>query len=686
MTRMLGEAALLAAVLSGCVGVVSGVLGWRSERAGWTRAARLALLLQPVVLTGAVAALLVALVGSDMGNAYVAHHTERSLPVVFKVAALWAGQEGSLLLWAWLLSVVGAAAAWRRRGPDPAESVRLAVLAGVGVFFVGLLVWAAPPFAPTPRGPLLDGWGLNPMLQHWAMVVHAPLLLAGYACASVPFAGAIGALAAGGHDGAWAGRARRWALGSWVLLTGGILLGAWWAYVELGWGGYWAWDPVENASLLPWLAATGLLHTIFIVDERGRCRGWAAGLACLAFLLCVLGTTLTRSGLLVSVHAFGQTTVGIYLAGLVVGLGALSVGLLIWRREALWSPDGPEPVLSREGLVVVLDGLLVAMIGAILLGTLFPIVGDMVLEYPVSVGPAYYNRVVVPLGLAAAAVMALGPVALHGSAASGSVRRGVGVPGAVTAGGLVVAGALGVRHPVMLLCIAIAMMAVLITVVAFVSAVRAGAGRGGVVRAGLRVVDRNHRRYGGQLVHVGLVLVVLGVCGSGLFAERTEVTLDAGQSVEASGFTIRFDSLAEVRGENYNAIEAVLEVTTRRGTTAWLGPQRRFYDKSMDPATEVAIRSRLGEDLYVTLAGWEAGGGWASFAVHVNPLVAWIWVGGAAMICGGIFCLLPRLCRGANNETGETGCPDPGRNGPAARPRPAADDQKDEAAHVYHGV
>ena len=689
MIRVLGEAALVAGVTTGAAGVGAGLVGWRTGRAGWVTAARWALRLQPLWLSAAAALLLAALVRSDMGNAYVAHHTDRSLPVVFKLAALWAGQEGSLLLWAWLLSVVGAIAGWREQPAlGRGEPIRLAALAGIALFFVGLLVFAASPFAPTPGGPLLDGWGLNPMLQHWAMVIHPPMLLAGYACAAAPFAAAVGMLVAGRDDAAWMVGVRRWVLGSWLFLTAGILLGAWWAYVELGWGGYWAWDPVENASLSPWLAATALLHTIIVGQERGRCRGWAAGLACGAFLLCILGTTLTRSGLLVSVHAFGETTVGGPLAGLVTVLGAGSVGLLAWRREALRSPGEPEPWLSREGLVVVLDGLVASMIAAVLLGTLFPIASGLVLEHPVSVGAAYYNRVVVWLGLAAVAVMALGPVAVHGRDAAGSVRRGVLVPGAATAIGLVVAAALGVRHPVALVCLGAALLTVLVIGAALVTTVRAHkrahglGGPGGTLRSALCVIDGNHRRYGGQLVHVGLALVVLGVCGSGLFAERAEVTLAAGESASVGGFGLRYASLEEVRGGNYSAMEAVVETTDRRGRAGTLHPQKRYYDRSMDPATEVAIRSRLGGDLYITLSGWEPGGGRAAFVVHVNPLVAWIWVGGVTMIVGGAFCLLPRLVRSANNVLGGPSRP-AGNRGAARLPPPLPAGGKDEAANAH---
>lgn len=686
MTRLVGELGLAAAVLIASIGAVSGFIGWWTGGRGWARCARLVLLAQPGAVSISVAALLVALGRSDMGNAYVAHHTDRALPMVFKLSALWAGQEGSLLLWAWLLAAVGALAAWTRRGlTGKGEPITLAVLAGANLFFCGLLMLAAPPFAPTPRGPLLDGWGLNPTLQHWAMVIHPPTVFVGYGCSAVPFAAAIGVLAGGETDAGWMGGVRRWALASWVCLTAGILLGAWWAYVELGWGGYWAWDPVENASLLPWLAGVALVHTLLVGEERGLFRGWAAGLASLVFVLCVGATALTRSGLLVSVHAFGETTVGVLLLGFLAACVLGAGGLLVWRRRGLRSGTEYESLVSREGVVLGLNVLVVSMIGATMLGTLFPVVSGLVLEHPVSVGAGYYNRVVVPMALAVAALMALGPVLVYGKGAGPGLRRGVLTPGLLTVAGLVVALASGVRHVAALVCVAIALMTVLTVASAFLAAVRtrAGAGARGWLGAASRTVRDNHRRYGGHLAHVGMVLVVVGVCGSGLFAERAELSLGVGESGEIGEYSLEFVGLGEVRGGNYTAMEAVVEVRDRGGEVARLRPQKRYYDKSMDPAGEVAIRSRLGEDLYVALAGWSPGGDRAAFSVLVNPLVAWIWIGGVTMISGGVLCLLPRVRRRANNRVGDRAAVASARRA-GLRPPAATGHGKDEAAHVQN--
>ncbi len=442
MTRWVGESGLVIAAGMAAAGVLAGLFTRGQGRgAGLIRAAAWGQLAGVAI---ALVTLMSAFVRDDLRLQAVALHSERGLPAAYKVAAVWAGQEGSLLLWAYLLAGIGALATLRR-GLGAATALAGAVLAALVLFFAVLLLIAADPFALNPRPEMENGVGLNPMLQHWAMVVHPPTLFLGYACSAAPFALMIGGLATGELGPGLFGAMRRWALASWVFLTGGILLGAWWAYVELGWGGYWAWDPVENASLMPWLAVTGLLHSLLVTRERGVLRGWGAGLACLAFTLCVLGTTLTRSGLLVSVHAFGATTVGVYLLGLLVVLWGGSAWLLWARRGTLRSEPGIGGLLGRDGAVVVLNLLLCAMLLATLVGTLFPVVSGLVMGQQVSLGAPYYNRVVGSLGLAGACVMALGPALGYGEGAAGAVGRVLALPGALALAAALAALARGLR-------------------------------------------------------------------------------------------------------------------------------------------------------------------------------------------------------------------------------------------------
>lgn len=645
MISRIGEFGLAATLLVG-VGALAGALaGMRPGTERWARLARIGLGLGAALSTALIAWLGWALVTSDMTVAYVADHTERSLPAGYRLAALWAGQEGSLLLWAWMASLVAAGAALQRqirrlRG----EGARLATLAAVNTFFAALLLLAANPFAKTAGEPPLHGQGLNPLLQHWAMVMHPPLLFAGYAFSLAPFAAMVGGLVAGGRGG-WSLGVRRWALASWIFLSAGISLGAWWAYVELGWGGYWAWDPVENASLLPWLTGTALLHTLAIDRQRGQLREWTASLCAATFLLCLVATYITRGGVIESVHAFGRSSVGNFFLAAIVAGAACSAGLIAGRWRVLRSGPEIESLVSREGIFVIGNVLLVAMAGVVLLGTLSPVLSGLFAPDQMAVGASFYNRVVAPLGLALAALMALGPVLVCGRGAGEGFARDLAGPVTVTLAAVCTAAATGVRSVAALACVAIAAMTVTLIARALWRATAAAARAQGVspLRAAARVIDNDHRRYGGQLAHLGLVLVILGVAGSSLYSQRASVTLSRGESVRVGGYDVRLGPLAEVRGPNFSAVEASLIATDARGRSVELRPQRRFYSMSVDSYAEVAIRSRLREDLYVALLGWEAGGDRAAVLVLVNPLAAWIWVGAAAMACGGAFALTPRL-------------------------------------------
>ncbi|MBK7404387.1 MAG: heme lyase CcmF/NrfE family subunit [Phycisphaerales bacterium] len=633
MTPSLGDVALLGGAAASAWGVMSSATA--AVRGVGLRHARAAVLLQPVMVGLAFFLLASAMLRSDFRFAYVAEHSERSLPVALKFAAVWAGQEGSLLLWAFVLSVVGALAAWSRRGIDrPGEAVTLGSFSVVNGFFAGLLFLAANPFLPGRFGAPLDGYGLNPMLQHWAMVLHPPMLFTGYACSIVPFAVAMGAIVGGRGSEGWSVEARRWALASWLFLTIGISLGAWWAYVELGWGGYWAWDPVENASLLPWLAGTALVHTIMVDSQRGGFRHWVAGLAVATFGLCVLATYMTRSGVVESIHAFAASSVGsaflVLLAAVVLG----GVTTLIAGRRSLRRGGGLERVVSRDGAVLVANVLLLSMTGVTLIGTIFPLISGLFMARAVGVGSAYYERVFGPLALGLLSIMALAPLLGYGSAGlgRGAIRLALGSACVVIA-----ALAAGVHNVAVLACVAIASLTVLVGGASLLRVVRtSGTGL-------LETILANHRRIGGQVVHTGLVLVLVGVAGSSLYARKQSFTLEAGETAEFAGYSVKLERLGDLRGSNYSAVEAVVTLTDRRGGVVELRPQQRFYDKTESAAAEVDIRAGLGQDLYVGLLGWTAGGSSAAVQVLINPVVTWIWIGAAMMAGGGVLCLVPRV-------------------------------------------
>ena len=566
------------------------------------------------------------------------------LTPAYRLAAFWSGQEGSLLLWALMISGFAAAAGMiRKRVAAAGEGVTLSVLAALDLFFGMLLLFAANPFAlETEVG--IDGMGLNPQLQHWAMIAHPPMLFMGYAGFAVPFAIMCGALAAGRRDNLWVSQMRRWSLAAWSFLSVGIVLGAWWAYVELGWGGYWAWDPVENASLLPWLTGTALLHAIIVHEHRGMLKEWTAGLAAASFILCVFGTYITRSGVVQSVHAFGQSGIGTFFLVFLLILITGSAALIVRRRRVLISESVPEGILGREGLSFVGISLLCCMAAITVIGTVFPLISEAALHAPVSVGQAFYNRTVAPLGLAVGALLAIAPLLVYGRSAAGVLGRSLRIPGAVAAVSIVAAYARGMHNPAAPACLAICVVAALSTTIAFVRAVRAhpAAPDRGIVRTIARVIDSNHRRYGGQLAHLGVVVIFVGIAGSSLFSEAATRTLHLGESMTIGDRTLRLESMREVHGANFVAAEAALAHGGRPcdpGTAAAAAVLRQdagVGGGSLD-------LGQLREDVYVALAGWEDGGTKAAIQARINPMTVWIWIGAALMVSGAALCMLPRL-------------------------------------------
>ncbi len=661
MTELVGNLSLAAAVLVAAGALLSGVAAARVNLVAGLRVARVLVVALWLFLTIAAAMLLVALESSDFRFAYVASYTERSLPAGFKFAAFWAGQEGSLLLWAWLLSLLSvfAVIGWRRESSREIAFAHSA-LAFFGAFFAALILFAANPFELLPGGAPADGRGLNPQLQDLAMIIHPPLLFTGYAGCAIPFAMLLGVLAAGqNNDSAdsrarssggrdrWLGLIRRWVLFAWMFLGAGILMGAWWAYIELGWGGYWAWDPVENASLLPWLTSTALLHSIVVQQHRGMFRMWNASLIFVTFLLCIFGTYLTRSGVIESVHAFAESLIGTFFLVFLGCCAAVGVSLIAWRRDSLKPDRALEGLVSREGAFLAGNVLLVIMMMVTLVGTIFPLLSGIFTEQGgVTVKADFYNRVVAPMAILLVGLMAFGPALAFGVQAARKIAFNLRLPAVAV---IVVTGAvfLLLTHSFWaLLCVAIVTLGTATVLMDFIrvfSSRQRSTGENALTCA-LRVIDKDHRRYGGQLSHLGVMMIVVGVAGSSLFHRESTHRVRPGESFAVDGYSMRFVALEDVRGSNYSAVQATMEMSNGSGSTQTLRPQVRFFDLwSEQPNTEVAIRSSWREDLYVTLAGWEQKGTIAVLQVRVNPLVLWIWLGGMVMVAGALFCLLPRI-------------------------------------------
>jgi cytochrome c-type biogenesis protein CcmF len=638
-----GEITLCLAVLLAAAAILACIGAARFQSSKALTLARCAIAGIAVLFTAAFAGLLVSLLKSDFSLDYVAKFTERNLPVGYKLAAFWAGQEGSLLLWALLLAIMSTVAVFtlNRRQSIGHSAAAIGTLALVCGFFALLILLAADPFTASTDIPT-DGNGLNPMLQDFGMIAHPPMLFLGYAGFTIPFALMVAALIAGRKDDQWLPSARRWALGSWLFLTIGILLGANWAYVELGWGGYWAWDPVENASLLPWLTATAFLHSLMLQQHRGMFRLWNAVLLAATFILCIFGTYLTRSGLVDSVHSFGQSLVGNLFLGFLAVLVVASAALLVWRHKALRPEHKLESLLGREGAFLATNMILSGITLVVLVGTIFPAITAAITGAKTTLGPPFYNKVVGPVGMLLVALMAAGPLLGYGKEAATRLKKGAIIPtiAAIITGAVV--WIIGLHSAWAVACGAIAAAAVTTIVIELSRAVIAR--HENPLFALPRLLVSNHRRYGAQLTHLGIVLVLVGVTGSSVFSTKQTFQLNPGNSADFGTTKVSLDSIDQTKGPNYTVVAATVTAIDAAGRTTTLHPQRRFYDKWQDqPSSVVAIDSTWKRDLYMNLAGWDQDGHNVALEVIVNPLVAWLWIGGWLLAIGALICLTPRL-------------------------------------------
>jgi cytochrome c-type biogenesis protein CcmF len=593
---------LVAAVASALLWLRVAVVGAppRPARiAGWTTLAAAAL------TCGALEA---ALIRHDFGVQYVAENGGRDVPLYYTVTSLWAALDGSLLLW--LLILAACAVLLGRRGTSGAEKPwALAVTGVVTTFFFALTYFAADPFAAVSPAPAA-GPGPNPLLrEHPAMGIHPPLLYAGYIALVVPFGYGIAALITGRTDRIWSTTVRRWALLAWALLTAGITMGAWWSYAVLGWGGYWAWDPVENASLLPWLTATALLHTLIAGRRTPALRSWNTSLACATFLLVLIGTFLTRSGAVASVHSFTASPLGPMLLGFVLLSIAVVLALTIRRAGASEGPGPAAALLSRESGMLGNAVLLVAITAIVLTGTLFPLLVEAVEGSQASVGPAYFDRSAVPVALVLLVLMGLAPVLRPGRAAS---LRGVRVPAAAGLATVVVVGLL--TRPGM--------------------PALAAFGLGAYVLAGLAGAIRRRRRLGWLTAHAGLAIVAVGVAASSAFTVSAERQLHIGETVRAGHVVARLDG---VRRQNAaSGVNAHVRLTLSGGARGTTDPQLRYYPARDLTVSVPAIQSRPARDVYATVLGVAPDGSTATVRLAVNPLVGLVWLGGALTALGGL--------------------------------------------------
>lgn len=646
-----GSVGLIAALAFAVYGVVAGAGGGKLRSLRVARSAERATLAFFVMITVAVAALEYLILTDNFSNAYVASHSNRDLPVYYKLAALWAGQEGSLLFWTWLLSIYSAlAVVMNRRKNRQLMPYVVAITMGTATFFSSLTFFVANPFAQlslaTAVGPKLfapvDGNGMTPSLQYHSMVIHPPMLYLGYVGFVVPFAFAMAALITKQLGDNWIRVTRRWAMVPWMFLGVGILLGANWAYWVLGWGGYWGWDPVENASLLPWLAGTAFLHSVMIQEKRGMLKVWNIVLVMTTFFLCIFGTFLTRSGIVSSVHAFAQSNIGLFFAVFLGIVVFFSLTLLFLRLDYLKSENKLDSVVSRESGFLFNNWILLAAVFAVLWGTIFPIVSKAVEDVTVTVGPPFFNRTTVPIGLLLFFLTGAGPLLAWRKTSFQSLKRNFTVPLAVAgaAGGALLAAGVRGLYPGMTLFLCAFVAACILQEFYKGARTRQQSCDENFAQAVYNLTLRNTRRYGGYVIHLGVVLLFVGFAGLA-FKFEAKSPMIAGDLLRVKDYMLRCQTLTQGETPNYIYQRAVMTVTRDGRALGTLNPERRLYKASQEQISHVALRSSLAEDLYVVFAGQDQDSGKAIVEVFVNPLVAWVWIGGLVVFLGTLLAMVP---------------------------------------------
>jgi cytochrome c-type biogenesis protein CcmF len=603
-----------------------------------------------IAVVASAVALVVSVLNNDFSLAYIRDHSNVALPTPYKFAALWSGQEGSLLFWALLLSAYAFVVRIKYRVDVKLTAYASVILAGVQFFFLLLINIAAHPFALVSGTPPADGNGLNPLLQYPEMVIHPPMLYLGYVGMAVPFAFALGALIMRYPGEKWIHITRRWTMVAWLFLTCGIFLGAHWAYSVLGWGGYWGWDPVENASVLPWLSGTAFLHSVMMQEKRGMMKVWNIWLIFITFLLSIFGTFLTRSGLVSSVHAFANSPIGGWFVAFLLVIFSVCLFFYIKNRSHLKSENKLESLVSRESSFLFNNLVLLASCFAILWGTLFPVLSEWVQGNKVTVGPPFFNNVNVPIGLFLLLLTAVGPLLAWRSTSFDSVKRNFAWPAAlaiVTAVALIIGGMRpweDAAHFYSLMAISLAVLVFVSISSEFIRGARVIRGHTGMSwpQSLVQLTRRNTRRYGGYIVHYGVIVICIGFAGAA-FNQTDEKELGFKDSMALGPYTLVCQNYTQDDNPNYGSELAILDVYKNGKKLDTMYPEKRVYKSTQQPSSMVAIRSTIQEDLYLVYAGRNPDTGRPIIKAHLNPLVSWIWAGVWIIIIGTLVALVPNL-------------------------------------------
>ncbi|MBN1464348.1 heme lyase CcmF/NrfE family subunit [candidate division KSB1 bacterium] len=635
------QALNVALVLSLYAAILYFVVGNNSS-SKYLRSAHRASMAVLVLVAVASIALEYALFAHDFRIEYVANYSNRALSWFYTMAAFWAGQAGSLLFWCLLLTIYAAIvlAQNRRKYPDLLPYT-MGVLQVTIFFFLYLLVFKTGPFARLPFTPE-DGRGLNPLLQNIEMVFHPPALYIGFVGYTVPFAFAIAALITGRLENRWLSSIRRWALFSWLFLTIGNILGMQWAYVELGWGGYWAWDPVENSSLLPWLTGTAFLHSIIVQERKGVLKGWTIALIVITFALTIFGTFVTRSGLIASVHAFGVSDLGPLFLGFLALILIVSTILLNVRAPLLKGRQEIGAWTAKESGFLLNNLLFSAMAVGVLIGVLTPTLSELFTGQPLSVGEEWFNRVAAPIGIAIFALIGVCTALSWGKTSAKRLLHNMLIPAAIS--GLVTALliVMGVRGFAPLLSLAIAVFAISTIIQDSVRAARVHAEQKSknCILAFFSLILKQKRRYGAAIVHLGVLCFFIGIVGSSAFISEQTATVQKGTTIDIGDYELLFTGLSRARATD-RIIDAAHFVILKNGQEIDVITSEKLIFENFQPATEVGIRSTLKQDIYVILADYDMTADIATVTILINPLVLWIWLGGIIMVLGTLLAMAP---------------------------------------------
>ena len=597
------------------------------------------------LMTVASGVLVHAFVTNNYSIKYVQRYSDAAQPLAYKIASYWGGLDGSIMFWVFLLGIFGAIAVYtnRERHRELIPYV-VAVIAAVEMFFIFLMVVHNNPFSTFLAQTPAEGKGLNPLLQNFYMAIHPPSLYIGFVAMTIPFAFGIAALVTGHLDDSWLRAVRRWTMVGWLFLSLGLTLGMLWAYEELGWGGFWGWDPVENAGLLPWFTATAFLHSVMVQERRGMLRVWNVTLVIVTFFLTIFGTFMTRSGIVQSVHAFGEDReLALMFTIFMIAILTFSFGLVIYRLPLLRARHSLDSWVSREAAFLANNWILLFSAFFVLFATMFPTLSEAIMNERLTVGPPFFNKWMLPIGLILLLLTGIGPLLAWRKSTVPNLVEQFMWPSLICAGTGALVYALGVRVWTSGICFALCAFVFGTVGQEFIrgAQVRKGATGSDIFTAMVGLVSRSRRRYGGYVVHLGIVLMFLGFAGEG-FKQEEQVLLKPGQQASVGRFAVRHDALRVTSDAQKQMITGHVSVFQDGSPVGVMTPAKWYFAKHEDePTTEVAIRRAISEDLYIVLAGYDIGTQTATYAITVNPLVNWIWFGFAVMALGTGLALLP---------------------------------------------